>query len=172
MKIIRLSITVQASAQKLFQQFSTIKARELWGAPEGEVIEYKNQEFKVGGTESFRCGSKRRLEFGGEMTYLQIKKHEMIVFTESVHHKNRIFAHALIKVSFESLGRNEAGRSAGKKARSQQRSQKEFYAQNRINPKSKIRIEMAVYSLSGDEVYEGYKIGWKQSLKRLKRLIE
>lgn len=80
---IRLERTYPHRPSALFRAYADIERRIGWSAPsvEEEVV-FDEHDFRVGGTDRFRCGRKGQLDFAGTTRYEQIVDDELIVYTE------------------------------------------------------------------------------------------
>ena len=77
--------TVKASAATVFAAFADPAARAAWGAPsDTAVVIYDEADFRAGGCDRFRCGSKANPNIHGETRYLEITEDCRIVSSETI----------------------------------------------------------------------------------------
>jgi len=64
---------IPATVEKVFAAFASAKLRSEWGAPsETATIIYDQEDFREGGEDRFRCGSKSDPNIHGTTRYLEI----------------------------------------------------------------------------------------------------
>lgn len=141
-RTIKLKKSIKASPQKVFKAFSNPKHKEKWSAPKGDEIRFLESNFKVGGIETFKCGSIGALDFNGIVHFEDILKNERIVYTETVFHKKNKLATALITIEFE----EDKGSTL-------------------------IKMIIQVASYCGEQMLKGCETGYKSSLNNLKEYL-
>jgi uncharacterized protein YndB with AHSA1/START domain len=76
---------VRAPAEAVFNAFADPVARAAWGAPsDTAVVIYDETNFREGGRDRFRCGSKTNPNIHGETRYLEIVENHRIVSSETI----------------------------------------------------------------------------------------
>jgi uncharacterized protein YndB with AHSA1/START domain len=77
--------TIKASAEAVFAAFVDPVARANWGTPsDTATVIYDETDFREGGRDRFRCGSKTNPNIHGETRYLDIVANRRIVSSETV----------------------------------------------------------------------------------------
>lgn len=91
-----------APIQTVFAAFADPEARERWGVPSNTaVLRYESAEFRVGGRDMFRCGSKTDPCFRGETHYLDIVENRRIVWSETIDADGKRHSISLVTVELE-----------------------------------------------------------------------
>ena len=91
-----------APVETVFAAFANPAARERWGVPsDTAVLVYESAEFRVGGRDVFRCGSKADPRFRGETRYLDIASNRRIVSSEIIDHEGKRHSISLVTVELE-----------------------------------------------------------------------
>jgi uncharacterized protein YndB with AHSA1/START domain len=76
---------VQAPAEAVFNAFADPVERAAWGVPsDTAVVIYDETNFREGGRDRFRCGSKANPNIHGETRYLEIADNHRIVSSETI----------------------------------------------------------------------------------------
>jgi uncharacterized protein YndB with AHSA1/START domain len=76
---------IQAPAEAVFAAFADPLARAAWGAPsDTAVVIYDEADFREGGCDRFRCGSKANPNIHGQTRYLEIDENRLIVSSETI----------------------------------------------------------------------------------------
>jgi uncharacterized protein YndB with AHSA1/START domain len=76
---------VKAPAAAVFAAFADPAARAAWGAPsDTAIVIYDEADFRAGGYDRFRCGSKANPNIHGETRYLEITEDRRIVSSETI----------------------------------------------------------------------------------------
>lgn len=74
-----------APARAVFSAYADVRARTRWSAPsDTAAIVYSAEDFRVGGTDLFRCGDKTELQYAGRVVYHDIVENERIVYSETI----------------------------------------------------------------------------------------
>ncbi len=77
--------TCGAPVKRVFAAFSDAAERARWGAPsDGVTFIYDATDFRVGGSDRFRCGAKDDPQFHGVTRYYDIVPDARIVSTETI----------------------------------------------------------------------------------------
>jgi uncharacterized protein YndB with AHSA1/START domain len=80
---------IEASPAEVFAAYADVLAREAWGAPGGDTMVYDAADFRVGGTDVFRCGPRDEPKFHGTVWYHDIVQDHRIVYVELVRTDDR-----------------------------------------------------------------------------------
>jgi uncharacterized protein YndB with AHSA1/START domain len=76
---------VPAPAEEVFAAFADPVARTEWGAPsDTAVMIYDEADFREGGQDRFRCGSKADPNIHGMTRYLEITVNRRVVSSETI----------------------------------------------------------------------------------------
>ena len=76
---------IHSPIEKVFLAIADAKARSEWGAPsDTAIIIYDHEDFREGGEDKFRCGSKSDPNIHGTTRYLQIIPNKRIISSETV----------------------------------------------------------------------------------------
>jgi uncharacterized protein YndB with AHSA1/START domain len=76
---------IPAPVEKVFAAFADPVARTAWGAPsETAVVIYDETDFREGGQDCFRCGSKADPKIHGTTRYLEIVPNRRVVSSETI----------------------------------------------------------------------------------------
>ncbi len=76
---------IPAPVEKVFAAFADPVARTAWGAPsETAVLIYDEADFREGGQDCFRCGSKADPKIHGTTRYLEIVPNRRVVSSETI----------------------------------------------------------------------------------------
>jgi uncharacterized protein YndB with AHSA1/START domain len=77
--------TISAPAEAVFAAFSDPVKRAQWGTPsDTAVVIYDEADFREGGKDHFRCGSKSNPNIHGVTSYLDIVLNRRIVSSETI----------------------------------------------------------------------------------------
>lgn len=97
-----LARSYAAAPHKVFRALADPEARMRWGAPSNdEELVIDRSDFRVGGTETSRCGPRGNLMFQVVTNYLLIETDRHIVFSEKVSGPDGALSAALL--TFELL---------------------------------------------------------------------
>jgi uncharacterized protein YndB with AHSA1/START domain len=76
---------ILAPVERVFAAFADPVARTAWGAPsETAVVIYDEADFREGGQDCFRCGSKANPNIHGRTRYLEIIANRRVVSSETI----------------------------------------------------------------------------------------
>ncbi|MEQ8179855.1 MAG: SRPBCC domain-containing protein [Amphiplicatus sp.] len=76
---------IAAPVAPLFRAFADAREREKWSAPsDSAAFFYEEEDFRPGGVDRFRCGSKEAPQYEGETRYLAIEENALIACSEVV----------------------------------------------------------------------------------------
>jgi uncharacterized protein YndB with AHSA1/START domain len=77
--------TIPATSDQVFTAYADIDERKKWGAPsENTALIYEQADFREGGEDVFRCGSKADPNIHGRTRYLDVVANRRIVSTETI----------------------------------------------------------------------------------------
>lgn len=84
-RTLRFERDVPAPIERVFTAFADPIARSQWGAPsETAVVIYDEADFREGGQDRFRCGSKGNPNIQGTTRYLDIVTNHRVVSSETI----------------------------------------------------------------------------------------
>jgi uncharacterized protein YndB with AHSA1/START domain len=76
---------IPAPVEKVFAAFADPVARTAWGAPsDTAVVIYDEADFREGGQDCFRCGSRTDPNIHGTTRYLDITANRRVVSSETI----------------------------------------------------------------------------------------
>jgi uncharacterized protein YndB with AHSA1/START domain len=76
---------ISATYDQVFTAYADINQREKWGAPsDNTVLIYDQADFREGGEDVFRCGSRSNPNIHGRTRYLDVVANRRIVSTETI----------------------------------------------------------------------------------------
>ena len=118
--------SIPAPVEQVFAALAEAKKRTEWGAPsETAMLIYDHEDFREGGEDRFRCGSKSNPNIHGTTHYLQIVENARIVSSEVI-----VMDGKQLCASLTTLELTKAGSSTKLKSTSQIAS---FVGQDMIN---------------------------------------
>jgi uncharacterized protein YndB with AHSA1/START domain len=136
--------TYNAASARVFAAWEDREARERWQAPDETIrIKYEESNFRQGGRDLARCLEQDGAEFLATVHYLDIRRDERIVFTESVAQGAVNVSAALISVELYPV--SEGTRQL-------------------------VTMQIASFDQSGME--KGYEHGWGMALDNLAKEFE
>lgn len=139
---IHLSQTVTAPLDATWAAFTDTSTRAMWSVPEGEEQVYDHDDFRPQGRARYRCGAPGKLEFRGEIEYVQVLPAELIVHTDTVWVDDTLLSTALLTWSFTADGNATT-----------------------------VAITDQVISFVGPDMIEGHRNGHRQALAQLDRIL-
>jgi len=96
---------IPASVEKVFAAFADPAARSEWGAPsDTAVVIYDEAEFREGGMDRFRCGSKANPNIHGVTRYLDIVADRRVVSSETISMDGKRLCASLTTLEFAANG--------------------------------------------------------------------
>lgn len=96
---------IPATVDKVFAAFASAKLRSEWGAPsDTATIIYDQEDFREGGEDCFRCGSKSSPNVHGATRYLEIVMNRRIVSSEMISMNGMRLCASLITLEFAQSG--------------------------------------------------------------------
>ena len=76
---------LRASMETVFAGYADVGVRAAWSAPSPTAaVVYSSDDFRVDGSDVFRCGSATDLRFLGVVRYLDILEGQRIVYSETI----------------------------------------------------------------------------------------
>jgi uncharacterized protein YndB with AHSA1/START domain len=76
---------IPATSNQVFTAYADVDARKKWGAPsDNAALIYEHADFREGGEDAFRCGSKSNPNIRGGTRYLDVVVNRRIVSTETI----------------------------------------------------------------------------------------
>ena len=128
-----------ADVARVFAALADPVERARWGTPsETAALIYDETDFRVGGRDVFRCGSKANPQYRGVTTYYDIVSHQRIISSETVEVGGKTVLISMLTMTLEPEG-------AG----------------------TKVMLTAQVTSLDGDNMIEGAKFGNNAALDKL-----
>ena len=96
---------IPASVEQVFTAFADPAARSEWGAPsDTAVVIYDEADFREGGQDCFRCGSRSNPNILGTVRYLDIVANRRVVSSETIEMNGKRLCASLTTLEFVSEG--------------------------------------------------------------------
>lgn len=132
---------IPATVEKVFAAFADPKERSEWGAPtDTAVVIYDEADFREGGQDRFRCGSKANPNIHGATRYLDIVPDLRVVSSETISMDGRRLCASLTTLELTAHGGT-----------------------------TKLRQTTQLASFIGDDMVKGHETGTNASLDNLVR---
>jgi uncharacterized protein YndB with AHSA1/START domain len=97
--------SIPATAAQVFAAYADITERKKWGAPsDNTALIYDKADFREGGEDAFRCGSKSNPNIHGATRYLDIVADRYIVSSETIAVDGRRLCASLTTLELHSDG--------------------------------------------------------------------
>jgi uncharacterized protein YndB with AHSA1/START domain len=97
--------TIPAPIEQVFAAFADPVARSGWGAPsDTAVVIYDETDFREGGQDRFRCGSRADPNIHGTTRYLDIVTHRRVVSSETIDMDGKRLCASLTTLEFAADG--------------------------------------------------------------------
>jgi len=139
----RLTRSIKASQDRLWHLLTDPTSRELWGAPTDEaVLVLETADLREGGQDRHRCGPADNPEFTVDTHWYHLDAPTRACFTETVTAGGQRFGVSLVTYVLEADG-----------------------------PATILIVDVAVASMTGDDMQEDFQFGWNSGLDRLEHLI-
>ena len=139
----RLTRSIAVPQDRLWHLLTDPKCRELWGAPSDDaVLVLDTADLREGGQERHRCGPADNPEFTVDTHWYHIEAPIRACFTETVTAGGQRFAVSLVTYTLE--GTDSA---------------------------TTLTADVAVASMTGEDMQGDFHSGWTSGLDRLERLI-
>jgi uncharacterized protein YndB with AHSA1/START domain len=139
-----LERTYRATPARVFRAWEEVEARTRWTKPWAEVdIVYDSHDFRIGGTDTSRCGLNGVFNWKVEVQYLDIVRDRRLIFSERMVEEGILRSTALITVELFARG-----------AQTHQ------------------VVTINVVVLDGANMFEGYADGWSTALDNIARELE
>jgi uncharacterized protein YndB with AHSA1/START domain len=136
--------TYDAPIARIYAAFADPVARASWSAPsDTATFVYDETDFRIGGRDVFRCGSKSDPRYRGETRYHNIVPECLIISTEVIDELDKRLSVAIATVE---LGRE--------------------------GERTKLKLTIQVVSFDGPGVIEGTNTGYTRALDNLGRYLE
>jgi uncharacterized protein YndB with AHSA1/START domain len=108
---------VPATIEKVFAAFANAKIRAEWAAPsDTATIVYDEEDFREGGEDRFRCGSKSNPNIDGTTHYLEIIPGRRIVYSETISMDGKRLCVSLVTLELAQSGSTTKLRSTSQVA--------------------------------------------------------
>jgi uncharacterized protein YndB with AHSA1/START domain len=135
---------IPAPIEKVFAAFADPVARSEWGAPsDTAVLVYDEADFREGGQDRFRCGSKANPNIHGMTRYLDIVANRRVVSSETISMDGKRLCASLTTLELAADGET-----------------------------TKLTNTTQLASFIGDEVVKGHETGTNASLDNLVRYFQ
>jgi uncharacterized protein YndB with AHSA1/START domain len=96
---------VPAPVEQVFEAFADPVARSDWGAPsDTSVVIYDAADFREGGEDRFRCGSRANPNIHGTTRYLDIVRSRRVVSSETIEMDGKRLCASLTTLEFVTDG--------------------------------------------------------------------
>jgi uncharacterized protein YndB with AHSA1/START domain len=96
---------VPANADQVFAAYAEVNQRMEWGTPsDNTALIYDQADFREGGEDVFRCGSKSNPDIHGATRYLDIVPNRRIVSTETITVEGRRLCASLVTLELNPDG--------------------------------------------------------------------
>jgi len=96
---------VPATVERVFAAFASAESRSNWGAPsDTATIIYDQDDFREGGEDRFRCGSKSNPNIHGITRYLEIIPNRRIVSSETISMDGKRICASLVTIELTQSG--------------------------------------------------------------------
>ncbi len=139
----RLTRNIAASQDRLWHLLTDAKSREIWGGPSDDVVlVLDTTDLREGGQERHRCGPADNPEFTVDTHWYHIDTPTRACFTETVIAGGQRFGVSLVTYVLEADG-----------------------------PATTLTVDVAVASMTGEDMQADFQSGWTSGLDRLERLI-
>ena len=133
-----------APLPSVFELYSNAKERERWSVPsDTATFSYEEADFRVGGWDVFRCGSKEAPQYRGETHYLDIVPDKRIVFSQVISQGKQHLCASMNTVRFEPQGEG-----------------------------TKITATVQLVSFVGDGMIEGTKLGMNAAFDKFMAAVQ
>jgi len=94
-----LERTYRAAPDRVFHAWEDVEARARWGKPWPEMdLVYDRHDFRVGGTDAYRCGLDGHFNWAAEVQYLDIVRDKRLIYSERMAEEGKPQSTALISV--------------------------------------------------------------------------
>lgn len=140
----RLTRSIKASQDRLWHLLTDAKSRELWGAPSDDaVLVLETADLREGGQDRHRCGPADNPEFTVDTHWYHLDAPTCACFTETVSAGGQRFAVSLVT-----------------------------YTLATADGATDLIADVAVASMTGDDMQDDFQTGWTSGLDRLDTLIQ
>ena len=100
-----LERTYRAASDRVFRAWEDVEARKRWSKPWPEMdLVYDRHDFRVGGTDIYRCGLNGVFNWTAEIQYLDIVRDKRLIFSERMAEDDKPQSAALITVELFAKG--------------------------------------------------------------------
>ena len=104
-QVFRFRREIAAPVERVFAALADASSRSVWSCPSPTaVVLYDAADFRAGGEDRFRCGSRDDPQFSGHTRYLSIVPPLRIVSSETVSTGGRLLMASLITTQLEAQG--------------------------------------------------------------------
>ncbi len=143
-KTIEHSRLLKATPQTVFHALGDRDLRCQWGTPTDEdILIFDKVDFRTGGIEISRCGSRESPEYTLDTYYLDVVQDARVVFAESVNKGELKLSASMVTMELTPKDKD-----------------------------CLLQVTIQAASFTGPDMLEGYEYGWGASLDGLVRLID
>ncbi|MFA8388073.1 MAG: SRPBCC domain-containing protein [Pelagibaca sp.] len=140
----RLTRSIKASQDRLWHLLTDPKSRELWGAPTDEaVLVLETTDLREGGQDRHRCGPADNPEFTVDTHWYHLDTPTRACFSETVMAGGQRFGVSLVT-----------------------------YVLAPEDSATTLTVDVAVASMTGEDMQDDFQSGWTSGLDRLSHLID
>jgi uncharacterized protein YndB with AHSA1/START domain len=101
-----LEKTYRASPDRVFRAWEDVKARARWSKPFPEMdLVFDRHDFRIGGTDIYRCGLNGHFNWAAEIQYLDIVRDKRLIYSERMAEDDTPQSAALITVEIFAKGK-------------------------------------------------------------------
>ena len=101
-----LERTYRATPDLVFRAWEDVETRARWSKPWPEMdLVYDSHDFRVGGTDTYRCGLDGHFNWAAEIQYLDIVRDRRLIYSERMAEEGKPQSAALITVEFSAKGK-------------------------------------------------------------------
>jgi uncharacterized protein YndB with AHSA1/START domain len=137
-----LERTYHAAPDRVFHAWEDVEIRTRWSKPWPEMdLVYDRHDFRVGGTDIYRCGLNGVFNWVAEVQYLDIVRDKRLIYSERMAENDKPQSTALIAVELFAKGR-----------------------------KTLQIVTIHVLTLDGSNMLEGYVGSWNTALDNIAEL--
>ncbi|HWD57954.1 MAG TPA: SRPBCC family protein [Stellaceae bacterium] len=135
--------TFEAPVERVFSALSDPVARAQWSAPsETAVLIYDQADFRIGGCDIFRCGTKSDPRYRGETRYCDIVPNRRIISIETIDELETLLSAALATLELTPDGE-----------------------------RTRLKLTVQLAALGDKRMIDGTKLGYAGALDNLARFL-
>jgi uncharacterized protein YndB with AHSA1/START domain len=97
--------TYRASPDRVFHAWEDVQTRARWSKPFPEMdLVYDRHDFRIGGTDVYRCGLDGHFNWEAEMQYLDIVRGKRLIYSERMAEENKPQSASIVAVELFAKG--------------------------------------------------------------------